>query len=181
MKKIIAPFLFGLTILCLYGFSSIPADKKEKVRWYTWEEAVEANKTEKRKIFLDIYTDWCGWCKRMDKATFGQKNVARYLNENFYPVKLDAEQKADIIFNDHTFSYVKSGRSGMHMLAYTLLEGQMSFPSVVYLSEKYERILISPGYKEPEDLMLELEYAKGEHYKNTKWENFFMRKQIGSD
>ena len=52
---------------------------KESINWLTFEEAIELSKKEKRKIFLDVYTDWCGWCKRMDKATFQQAHIAKYM------------------------------------------------------------------------------------------------------
>ncbi len=141
--------------------------KGKKVKWYTWEEAVEANKKVPKKIMVDVYTNWCHWCKVMDKKTFEKKNIADYLNENFYPVKLNAEQKEDILFNDNTFKYVKGGRSGVHTLAYSLLDGQMSYPSIVFLNEKFERAMVSAGFKKPKEFMTELEYIVGEHYKTT--------------
>src|SRR4249920_756491 len=53
------------------------------VKWMSFEQAVEKSKTEKRKIFIDVYTDWCGWCKVMDKNTFSEAQVAKILNEKF--------------------------------------------------------------------------------------------------
>jgi thioredoxin-related protein len=143
-----------------------------ELKWYTWEEAVELNKTKPKKIFVDVYTDWCGWCKRMDKATFNDPSVAAYLTANFYPVKLNAEQKADIKFNGETFKYVDNGGRGIHTLAYSLLDGKLGYPTVVYLNEKYERIMISPGYKEPADMIKELKFAAEEHYNKTTWEQY---------
>src|SRR5436189_3917103 len=94
------------------------------VKWMTFEEAVEKSKTEKRKIFIDVYTDWCGWCKVMDKNTFPDPEVAKLLNEKFYPVKLDAEQTADITFHGTTFKFVAMGNKGVHQLAAALLNNQ---------------------------------------------------------
>jgi len=93
----------------------------EEIRWYTWAEAAELSKTAPKKIFIDLYTDWCGWCKKMDKSTFVDPSVVKYLNENFYPVKFNAERKDAIVFNETTFEYIKSGRRGVHQLAYALL------------------------------------------------------------
>jgi thioredoxin-related protein len=142
------------------------------LKWYTWEEAAELNKVKPKKIFVDVYTEWCGWCKRMDKATFADPAVSSYIAENFYPVKFDAEQKADVNFNGELFKFVEEGRRGVHTLAYALLDGRMGYPSFVYLNEKYERIMISPGYKEPVDIMKELKFAAGEHYQSTSWEEY---------
>src|SRR6185369_17701275 len=98
-------YLFiGLLIL-----SSTAWAQEGAVKWMSFEEAVEKSKTQKRKIFIDVYTDWCGWCKVMDKSTFSEENVAKILNEDFYPVKFDAEQTADIVFNGTTFKFVPYG------------------------------------------------------------------------
>ena len=144
----------------------------DQLKWYTWQEAVELQKSSPKKIFVDVYTDWCGWCKRMDKTTFNNDKVSAYLKEHFYPVKMDAEMKEDVEYNGHTFKFVKSGRRGAHMLAYSLLDGRMSYPTVVFLNEKMERILISPGYKDANQFLTELKFVAEEHYTNKSFEQF---------
>ncbi|NNE28297.1 MAG: DUF255 domain-containing protein [Saprospiraceae bacterium] len=168
MRKFV--FLFSLVLSGLIASSFIPAEEEFKgnVRWYTFEEAVEANKKVKKKFMVDIYTDWCGWCKRMDANTFEKEDISAYLNDNFYPVKLDAEMKADVLFKGHTFNFIpNAGRRGVHTLAYSLLDGKMSYPSIVFLDEKVDRIMVSKGYKGPEDFMKELKFTSEEHYKET--------------
>ena len=90
----------------------------------TWEEAVQKASTEAspKKLFIDVYTDWCGWCKKMDKDTFQNAEVAAYMSENFYMVKLDAEQKEPIEFKGKTYNFVATGRRGYHELAAALLQ-----------------------------------------------------------
>ena len=173
MKKIIQLSLFLFCAIALASFTYVQKTAEEEiivgknVKWYTWDEAVAANKTEKKKFFVDIYTDWCGWCKRMDAQTFEQAKVAAYLNKHYYPIKLDAEQKADIVYKGNTFKWVDSGRRGIHELAYSLLDGGMSYPSLVFLTEKEERIMISKGFKKEDDFMKELKYIEEGHYKTT--------------
>lgn len=147
-------------------------EASEGLKWYSWEEAVAACEKEPRKIFVDVYTDWCGWCKVMDKKTFPIPEVKSYIEANFYAVKLDAEQKEDIVWNGNTFSWRPAGRNGINMLAYSLLEGKTSYPTIVYLNEKFERIMISPGYKTPEQFLPELKFAAEEHYTSQTWEEY---------
>ena len=180
MKKIIAINFILIFFLSLYSFTKIntPPPVKAQVKWYTWEEAIEANKTTKKKLFVDVYTQWCGWCKRMDKTTFEDPAVVKYLNEHFYPIKLDAEQREDILFNGKKFNYVAdAGRRGIHTLAYSLLDGKMSYPTVVYLTEKLERITISPGFKDVEQVMNELVFMAEERYKNQTWQDFIKERK----
>ena len=149
--------------------------QSNEIKWYTWEEAVALNEESPKKIFVDVYTSWCGWCKRMDATTFSDPAVVEYMNENFYAVKFDAEMKDEITFKNQQFKWVSAGRKGVHTLAYSLLEGKMSYPSFVTLSENYDRIAISPGYKKADQLMKELRYAAEEMYHETSWAEYVNR------
>lgn len=155
-----------------FSSSETTTAPKEKIAWMSFEEAIEANKKAPKKLFIDVYTDWCGWCKKMDVSTFVDPTVVEYMNENFYAVKLDAEQKEAIVFNDHTFEFVESGRRGIHTLAYSLLEGKASYPSFVFLTENFERIMISPGFKQAEQMLTELEFAGEEAYKTQSLDDY---------
>ncbi len=166
--------LAGLVIGSLSSFVRTESEvgEGEKIKWYTWEEAMAANEKEPRKFVIDVYTNWCHWCKVMDKKTFSKKKIIEYVNANFYPIKFNAEQRADINFQGHTFKYVSSGRRGYHQLAGALLDGRLSYPSIVYLNEKMERIMISPGYKDDKAFITELVYANEEHYKTTDFDHY---------
>ncbi len=173
MKKfafaaILLAFAAGLAAFCFPKNTPPPAE----IKWYTWQQAQELQKTAPKKIFIDVYTEWCGWCKKMDKSTFVDSTVAAYMAANYYPVKFDAEQKEDLVFAGQTFKFIKEGGRGSHQFAVALLDGKMGYPSYVYLNEKNERIMVSPGYKEPVDLMKELKFASEEKYKTTTWEKY---------
>lgn len=173
MKKVLFAGLFLSLAAWLMSFRPVPP-AAPALKWYTWEEAVELNKTKPKKIVVDVYTDWCGWCKRMDKSTFSDPAVMAYLAENFYPVKFNAEQKADIQFAGQTFKFMEGegGRGGVHTLAYSMLDGHLGYPAIVYFNEKFERIMISPGYKEVPAMMKELKFAAEEQYTKTSWEEY---------
>lgn len=170
-------FQLGSLILAVIVFTAfVPASTNEvaenesadKVKWYTWEEAIAANKKKKKKIFVDVYTDWCGWCKRMDATTFSDPAVVKHMNDNFYNVKLDAEQKGDISYNGNVYKFITNyGRKGVHQLAYTLLDGTMSYPQYVFLDENEGKLIVSKGYKQVDDFMKELKYISTNAYKET--------------
>ncbi len=154
-----------LVFIFLSEISKAQEDKGSPVKWMTFEEAVAKNKIEKRKIFIDVYTDWCGWCKVMDKNTFTDPKVAELLNESFYPVKFDAEQTADVIFNGTTFKFVPSGNNGTHQLASALLNNQLSYPTVTFLEDDYTAVYPLPGYRKPEEFHPYLVFFAENHHK----------------
>lgn len=144
-----------------------------QIEWLSWEEAIARNQEAPRKILVDIYTEWCGWCKKMDKAVFTDDTIVAYVNKNFYAVKLDAEQRESLEYAGHTFRFkADAGRRGAHELAITLLEGRMSYPSIVYLDEEEQRISISPGFKPADRFIKELTFISGSHYETKTYQEF---------
>lgn len=164
-------FLFVLFIIAALNSSSF-AQEKTIVKWYTIEEVQELVKTEPRKIYIDMYTDWCGWCKVMDKKTFTNQSIAEQLNTNFYAVKFDAEGKENVEFKDQTFKFVAQGSRGYHELAATLMQGKMSYPTSVFLDENLNVISPLPGYYPPDKLDPILKFIGEDHYKTTNYEQF---------
>ncbi|MBO0950434.1 thioredoxin family protein [Fibrella forsythiae] len=123
----------------------VHAHEGKKINWISFREAFELNQKAPRKVIIDVYTGWCGWCKVMDQKTFTQPAIIDYVNEHYYAVKLDAEQAADITVGGQTFR--KQGSA--HELAINLLQGKMSYPSTVFLDEKMAMIQPIAGYLEP--------------------------------
>lgn len=159
-------------LFCFLGLLSSSTSQSSEIKWMTWEEAMTANEKEPRKMFIDVYTDWCGFCKKMDKTTFQDQEVIDYLNENFYPVKFNAEQKEEITFNDFTYKFTNGGRRGYHQFAQFLVNGKLSYPTFVLMDEDQAKILLSPGYKDADKIMQELEYAAEEAYKEKSFARF---------
>ncbi|QXP64160.1 DUF255 domain-containing protein [Polaribacter sp. HaHaR_3_91] len=164
MKKLIL-----LIAVCLF---CINTNGQENIKWLDFEEAIELNKANPKPILVDIYTDWCGYCKKMDLNTYSNKTIGDYINKNFYAVKLDGEGKKDIVFNDHTFKFQKEGRRGYHQLAASLMDGKLSYPTTLFLSEDVQLLDKIPGYLDKEIMEKILVYFSREVYKTKKWEDF---------
>ncbi|MBO0329285.1 thioredoxin family protein [[Muricauda] lutisoli] len=160
----------SLLFIAFIGFNAQAQD----INWISWEEAVELSKTDAqpKKIFVDVYTDWCGWCKKMDKNTFQHPDVSKYMQDNFYMVKLDAEGKDPIEYQGKTFKFVPSGRRGYHELAAALLQGRMSYPTVVFLDEQLNMLSPVPGYQQVEPFMQIAKYFGENIYKDKDWESY---------
>jgi len=134
-----------------------PQTKPQEIEWLDFETAIDRNEKEKKFIFIDIYTDWCGWCKRMDATTFKDPKVTDFMRNNVYAVKMNAESKEPIAFNGHLYEYKQiNAKGGYNTLAINLLDSKMSFPSFVVLSKKETKLGKIIGYKKPSDFLREL-------------------------
>ena len=133
--------LFFLLIVFVGGFS------QSKINWTSFEKAVILNKSQPKLFLIDIYTDCVGIAKKMDKTTFQDSVMIKFLNDNFHCVKLNAEMKSDVYFGSDTLKFIKNwGRNGVHELAARLLDGKMGYPAFVVLNKNLARIEIIKGY-----------------------------------
>jgi len=65
----------------------------ESVTWKSVDDGLKLGKDTHKYVLADVYTDWCGWCKRLDKEAFSNDGMAKLLNEKFVCVKANAEDK----------------------------------------------------------------------------------------
>jgi thioredoxin-related protein len=142
---------------------------KVEFKWYTFDEAYNLNKKNPKKIFIDVFTDWCGWCVRMDNTTFKDSIIRDYMARNYYPVKFNAERKDTVRYNGQVYVNPNPGISrSVHQLASVLLQGQLSYPSYVILNEKFEIMNKQMGYKVAKELEVILHYfGEGANSKMT--------------
>jgi len=163
--------LFAL-IAGLVIFSSLkrPGEGNDKTQWISLQEAATKLEKEKRPVLIDLYTDWCGWCKVMDKKTYSNKKVSEYIGQKFYAVKIDAESKQDITWNGKKYSY--NAQAKMNDFAIYLSKGQLMFPTTVVLPADGSEPQAIPGYLEPKDFELIAKYFGEGHYGKTPFADY---------
>jgi thioredoxin-related protein len=143
-------------LLALFVALGTFAVQAQEIKWMSMDEALAAQKKKAKPIFMDVYTDWCGPCKMLDKNTFADKEVAEYINKNFYAVKFNAEGNSEVTLNGKKYSNPKyipnrKGRNAVH--EFTLFLNVNAYPSMVVLNTKGEVDNTIVGYHQPQQLI----------------------------
>jgi thioredoxin-related protein len=160
MKSIIA-----ILFLC---FQVLPAAVAE-IQWVDIDQLEELQRKAPRKVIIDICTDWCGWCKKMDATTFKDLTVVDIINTSYYAVKFNAEQRRTIVFKGKTYNYVSSGQRGYQELAYEWCNKKMTYPSFVVLDESLNSIQVLSGYRNAAQMETILAYFSQNGHHTTPW------------
>ncbi len=165
--KIMKKYLILILMFLSIKLSAQEIVEPSPIKWYDIETAMELSKKNPKPIFIDVYTDWCGWCVKMMKTTFASSAIAGYINTNFYPVRFDAETKDTIIYMGKT--YVNTGKT--HQLAVKLLNKRLSYPTIVFI-DKSEKTYPIPGYLDIKDIEPLLIYFAEELTSKVNYKDF---------
>lgn len=161
-------------IASMLVFGSISA---QKINWMTMNEAVAAQANNPKKIFVDMYTNWCGPCKLLDRNTFSNKDVIDYINKNFYAVKFNGE--GNEVVTDNTRTYTNPGydpakakrRNSQHQFASYM--GVRAYPTVLFIDENGGLINRVKGYKTPQQLEFYLKFFGTDLWKDINTQQRF--------
>lgn len=159
------------TAIFLTSFSSnVKTDAKEKIQWISIEDAAVKAKADPRPIIIDLYANWCYWCKVMDKKTYNNSKVVTYINDHFYPVKLDAETKETVQWRNKNFDFNENIKVNDFSLFVT--NGDLSFPTTVIYPSTLEAPATVPGFMSPDEIEPILKYFGEGNYKKQTFQEF---------
>lgn len=157
---------FSVTVLVALLALTVHLRAGEKsLKWYSFNDGlIEAKKTNK-KVLVDVYTDWCGWCKRMDSQTYANGEVAGYLQKRYVVIKLNAE-------SDRKLTYKNRLYTERELAAAFGIDG---YPSTLFLRPDGEAITIYPGFADAKQFMNILSFIAEDHYLTTKFQDYVRR------
>jgi len=149
----------------------------QEINWVTLDQALEFQKKNPKNIIMDVYTNWCGPCKLLDRNTFKNKDVSSFINKYYYAVKFNAEGDSEVnydgrVFTNPNFQPDKTQRrNGTHQLTRYL--NVSAYPTIIFMDKNSDLITYVRGYKTPQQLELWLKLFKDEGYKSIKTQDEF--------
>ena len=149
MHRIFVCFMLTLAVLMTVVFSSSTVSA-ENLKWYAYDEGMTLAKSQHKKIYINFFADWCGYCTKMDKTTFVDPEIVSYLNKNFIPIKVNSEKEVTL-----ATKYKVRG-----------------LPSNWFVTETGEQIANFPGYIPPDDLLPRLKFIQTDSYKQMTYKDF---------
>jgi len=152
MKRIYALLIIGVMGLTM-AFTTAHYAKKDakEVKWYNWNDGYPLGDKKDKIIMVDIYTSWCGWCKRLDHDTYGNEEIIDMLSKDFITVKLNPE--------DNSSKYIldKQELTGSALVNALTNGGTSGYPTIVFIYPKKKQVFFQAGYQDPKAFKKTLE------------------------
>jgi thioredoxin-related protein len=172
MKRIETIVIIAVLMLAAVSVWAVtkPIETKESkeaslITWNKYDDGVKLAAKVKKPLLIDFYTDWCGFCKKMDKQTYIDPKIAEYINDHFVAVKLNAESKETLNLPEGPSNGVNVARSF----------GVRSYPQTWFMEAGGKKLGGQPGYMPPETFIHFLKYFGDGHYKTMTFQEYFSK------
>lgn len=165
-------YMYRSTILffCLFAVVCSSMKPSASVDWLKLDEVNTKLTKEQKPVLIDLYTDWCHWCKVMDKKTYTNQKVIGYISDHFYASRINAETRETLTWRNKSYTYNDNYR--IHDFALYISGGQAAFPTTVIIPAENAEPIPVPGMLEPKDLEPILKYFGDGAYKSMSFAQF---------
>jgi thioredoxin-related protein len=154
-------------LLAIFALRSLLfAGENSNLRWHNFNEGITEAKKTNKKVLIDVYTDWCSWCKKMDASTYSDKEVTEYLGERYVLIKLNAESEKKLSYKDKQYTERELAAAF----------GISGYPSTLFLKSDGEPITIYPGFADAKRFKDVLSFIAEDHYLTKKFQDYVTNK-----
>lgn len=145
-----------IAFFCIISFSSFTPGEGDGLKWYSWNEGYPLAMKNKKIILVDAYTDWCGWCKKMDRDTYANADIIKKLNQHFIVIKFNPELR-DLTYNVDSVTY-----TAREFFSQLTRGENTGFPTTYFINPVKKSLMIDPGYKDAAAFMQVLDHVIAE-------------------
>jgi uncharacterized protein YyaL (SSP411 family) len=139
--------------------ASTPGAKTaEKLDWLAFDAATEQAQKQNKHLIVDVYTSWCGWCKVMERQTYGDPEVAAYLKAHFVLAKVNGESSSMLHWKGQALSE----------RAFARAVGVTGYPSTFFMKPDAELLGGVSGFIKSPDFMIYAQYISTRWYEKGK-------------
>lgn len=156
---------FAVLILAV-GFSlswNFPGDQ---LKWYSFDEGLAKAKIENKHVLIDVYTDWCSWCKVMDQKTYSDPDVVKYLNAKFILIKLNPEKDGQVTYNGKKYSAAQFSQG----------IGVNGYPATAFFESDAKMVTLVPGFIQAEEFLNIIQYIGEKEYYRISFDDYLKGK-----
>jgi len=164
---IVVAVAFGLVLNS--QSTSGASGSESSLSWKTFDEGITLARQTNKKMLVDVYTDWCSWCKKMDSEVYTDKSVIDALNGSFVLVKLNAESEQRVYYEGKTLTETQLASA----------VGVTGYPSTLFFDSSGKPITLLPGYVPAPKFLPILRYIGENHYQTVSFEDY-LAKTAGS-
>jgi len=164
MKSILVVFS-GILLFLNTGSNMNSSDE---LKWTNYTDGIKQASATNKKILVDVYTDWCGWCKRMEKDTYSDDGIKSYLSEKYILVRLNAESDVQETVGNEQMTQAEIAK------AYRV----NGYPTTIFLSADGQTITSVPGYLKPSEFMSILKYIGDDYYKKMGYQDYLNSQSV---
>jgi thioredoxin-related protein len=142
--------------------------KPSEMRWNSFDAGMEEARVSHKKVLVDIYTDWCGWCKKMDSNVYTDPGIREYLSKNYVIIKMNAEGSGKVHYKGQEYSPAQLAAAF----------GVSGYPSTLFMKENAEPITLLPGYAEAPMFLLVLSFIAEDQYQKKQFSDYLKEKGV---
>lgn len=163
-----AVIVVGLVAAGLIGFLSSSNDRSlpnaggEAITWHSFDEGMALAAQQNKKVLVDVYTDWCVWCKKMDKEVYTDGQIGKIIAKDFIAVKFNPEGEEVVTMNNEH----------LNGSLFTQAMGISGYPSTLIFGADGKPITKIDGFQESKEFATLLTFIGGDHYKTKSFEEF---------
>jgi thioredoxin-related protein len=155
-------FLFACILLSFSSLATLAQTDAGSPRWLGWEEGVREVQVSGKYMLVDVYTDWCGWCKKMDRAVYAHARVQELLAARFVTVKLNAESETVIANGANRYTEQECAK----------LLNVHSYPTTLVFDPNFQLVVRLSGYRETDEFVRFLHYIDDKQYKRYSFDQY---------